>query len=57
MDSSVEAQENLATDLAVKQAATRERHLEAWVLVASLLKIPQYSEAELKWAKTEGATG
>lgn len=51
----MESQENGAADLVAKQADFGESFLVAWALVAPLLKLSNYTEAELKWAKTEGA--
>lgn len=42
------------TEWQTKQATTEESHIEAKVLVAPLVKLPRYSETDLKWARLEG---
>lgn len=56
MGNSMKAQGNQVTDLATEQATTRELNPKACVSVVPLLKLPKFSETELTWIGSEGAT-
>lgn len=52
----MEAQENQAADVIAKKATTGEQSPVTHILVTPVLKPPKYSETELQWANTEGAS-